>query len=154
MRMSVPAYFCLIFFGSLIIASYALNPDPAMLRMALPMFMTLAVIPILLNIMNRRQADRIDLQDYKLYKIKDLSKLNAGAPVRLRGTVEALSLQWLNRGHYKINDGSGNVGVMFFAAPREKIKIGDNVEAAGSLRAFGLKKDKKVWCVKIKKIQV
>lgn len=152
MRMSVPAYFSLGLATIFVLITYAVHPDPGFLRTALPMLLVLAVIPLLLNEMNRRQAARVDMRDFKFYKIKDLSKLDTGAPVRLRGTVESSSLKWLNRPHFQINDGSGVVGVFMFAAPREKIRPGDCVEAAGSLRAFGLSKERKLWGVRMDKV--
>ncbi len=152
MRMSVPAYFCLIFATALILFTFALNPDPSFLLTALPMLVVLAGVPILLNIMNRRQAESVNMESFKLYSIKDLSRLNPGAPVRLRGKVEALSLKWLNRPHFRIDDGSGKIGVMLFAAAHEDIKPGDTIEAAGTLRNFGKSREKKVFGVRVVKL--
>ncbi|MDD3653452.1 MAG: hypothetical protein PHO01_04605 [Desulfotomaculaceae bacterium] len=152
MRMSVPAYLSLGLAIILVLITYAVHPDPGLLLTVLPMLLVLAVVPLLLNEMNRRQAANVNMSDFQFYQIKDLQKLNTGAPVRLRGTVEAASLKWLNRPHFKINDGSGVVGVFMFAAPRENIMPGDYVETAGSLRAFGLSKERKLWGVRMDKI--
>jgi hypothetical protein len=152
MRMSVPAWISLGLATVLVIFSYAVNPDPVFLRTALPMLGLLAAIPLILNQMNMRQADRVDMRDFRLYAIGDLAKLDAGTPVRLQGTVEAAALKWLNRPNFLLNDKSGKIKVFLFAAPRENIKIGDRVEAAGNLRSFGRKKEKIVWGVKIQKL--
>ncbi len=152
MRLSVPAYFCLIFATALILFTFALNPDPSFLLITLPMLAVLAGVPIILNIMNRRQTESINMDSFKLYSIKDLSRLNPGDPVRLRGKVEALSLKWLNRPYFRIDDGSGKVGVMLFAAAHEDIKPGDTIEAAGTLRNFGKSREKKVFGVRVVKL--
>jgi len=152
MRMSVPAYFCLIFATALILFTFALNRDPSFLLAALPMLAVLAGVPIILNMMNRRQAESINMENFKLYSIKDLSRLNPGDPVRLRGKVEALSLKWLIRPYFRIDDGSGKVGVMLFAAAHEDIKPGDTIEAAGTLRNFGKSREKKVFGVRVVKL--
>lgn len=151
MRMSVPAWISLGLATVLVVFSYAVNPDPALLSTTLPMLGLLLAIPLILNYMNMRQADRVDMRDYKLYPINGLTKLGAGTPVRLRGTVEAASLKWLNRPNFRLNDGSGTIRVFMFAAPRENIKVGDQVEAVGNLRSFGLKKERTIWGVRIQK---
>jgi hypothetical protein len=153
MRLSVPAYFCLIFATVLILITYALNPDPAFLRTVLPMLAVLAGVPMLLNVLNRRQAESVNMDSFNLYSIKDLSRLNLGDPVRLRGKVEAMSLKWLNRPHFRIDDGSGKIGVMLFAATHEDIKPGDTIEAAGTLRNIGKSKEKKIFGVRVIKLR-
>jgi len=150
--MSVPAWISLGLATVLVIFSYAVNPDPALLYTALPMLGLLAAIPLLLNYMNLRQSDRVNMRDFKLYKIRDLARLGSGTPVRLQGTVERTGLKWLNRPNFQVNDESGKIKVYMFAAPRENINIGDRVEAAGNLRAFGRKKEKVVLGVKIRKL--
>ncbi|MDD2420835.1 MAG: hypothetical protein PHC60_05000 [Heliobacteriaceae bacterium] len=152
MRMSVPAYISLGIATALVGFTFALNPDPGFLLTALPMLAVLVAVPLLLNTMNRRQAARVDMQSYKLYKIRDLAQLQAGDPVRLRGAVEKTSLKWLNRPRFQISDGTGDVSVLMFAAPPEEIKLGDKVETAGSLRFFGFSKERTVWGVKLQKI--
>ena len=153
MRMSIPAYFCLIFATVVILFTYALNPDPNFLLTALPMLAVLAGVPLVLNLMNKRQAEKINMESFRLYSIKDLARLNPGDPVRLRGKVEALSLKWLNRPHFRIDDGSGKIGIMLFAAAHEDIKPGDNIEAAGTLRFFGKSREKKIFGVRVVKLR-
>lgn len=152
MRMSAPAYLSLGLATIMVLITNVVHPDPGFLGTVLPMLLVLAVIPLILNEMNRRQEASVDMKDFKLYRIRDLATLGTGAPVRLRGTVEASSFKWLNRPHFRINDGSGVVGVFMFAAPREQIMPGDRVETAGSLRSFGLSKEKKLWGIRMDKI--
>lgn len=152
MRMSVPACISLGLATVLVIFSYAVNPDPAFLRTALPMLVLLAAIPLIMNQMNLRQTDRVDMRNFKLYPIGDLDKLGVGTPVRLQGIVEKTALKWLSRPNFQLNDKSGKIKVFMFSAPRENIKIGDRVEAAGNLRSFGVKRERIVWGVKIQKL--
>lgn len=152
MRLSVPAYVSIGLALFLIIFTYAVNPDTNFLFTALPMLLVLVAVPVLLNQMNRRHMAAVDVRGVKLYQIKDLARLGAGAPVRLRGNVEAASFKWLNRPHFRINDGSGEIGVIMFAAPPEDIRPGDHVEAVGSLKAFGQSKEKKIWGVRMDKL--
>ena len=151
MRMSIPAYISLgigIFFVAF---TYAVGRDPQFLRTALPMVLVLLAVPLLLGLMNRRHADKVDFGSYKYCRIKDLAAIRAGESVRIRGTIESASLKWLNRPNFRINDGTGEIGVFMFWAPREDIKPGDKVEAAGSLRV-GYTKKQNIWGIKMAKL--
>jgi len=152
LRMSIPAY---VSFGLAIIIvlfTYLLNKDLKFLLTAMPMLLVLLGVPMILTEMNRRHMDKIDIRSFKFYSIKDLTVIETGDPVRIRGTVEAISLKWLNRPNFQINDGSGRIGVFMFWAPREDIKLGDRIEVAGSLRMSGLaNKKRKLWGIKIEK---
>jgi hypothetical protein len=141
--MSVPAYITVAMFTVLVLFGYVVNPSRQYLITALPMLILLAVLPLLLTEMSRRLLGSVDTRGARLYKIKDLSKLETGTTVRIRGTVEKTSFKWLNRPHFVVNDGSGEIGVVMFAAPREDIKPGDQVEAVGTIRSFGATKSKK-----------
>lgn len=154
MRMSVPAYITVAIFTVLVLFGYAVHPSTQYLITALPMLLLLAALPLLLTEMSRRFVAGIDTRGVRLYKIKDLSKLGTGTTVRIRGTVEKTSFKWLNRPHFLINDGSDEVGVVMFAAPREDIKPGDQVEAVGTIRSFGASrnKKKKIWGVQMRKL--
>jgi hypothetical protein len=150
--MSIPAY---VSFGLAIIIvlfTYLLNKDLKFLLTAMPMLLVLLGVPMILNEMNRRHMDKIDIRSFKFYSIKDLTVIETGDPVRIRGTVEEISLKWLNRPNFQINDESGRIGVFMFWAPREDIKLGDRIEVAGSLRMSGLAKKKgRLWGIKIEK---
>jgi len=150
--MSIVAYITLGLATILVFIIYAMHPDTRFILTALPMLLVLVAVPLLLNEMNKRQTAKVELRDYKLYKIKDLAMLGAGTPVRIRGSVVTSSLKWLNRPYYHINDESGTVLVLMFSSPHKDIKPGDKIETAGSLRKFGLSKDKRIWGVKIVKL--
>jgi len=155
LRMSVPAYISLGFAILIVIFAYAANPDSRVLFTVLPMLVPLAAIPLLLNALNRRHLNSIadeKMHMFRLCKVKDLEKFAAGALVRVRGKVEATSFKWLNRPHFLINDGTGLIRFIMFAAPLEDIKTGDRVEAAGTLRPFGLTREKKIWGIKMEKL--
>ena len=151
MRMSMLAYVSLGIVTVFVIFAYALGRETGFLLTALPMLLVLFAVPMILTEMNRRHMDKVDLGGYKYHKIKELASLRAGEPVRIRGTIEAVSLKWLNRPNFRINDGSGKIGVFMFWAPREDIKPGDKVEAAGSLRV-GPTKKQNIWGIKMVKM--
>jgi len=150
-RMSIPAYVSLGIATVFVIFSFALGRNSQFLLTALPMLLVLLAVPLVMTEMNRRQMDKVDFASYKYRKIKELASLGAGEPVRIRGTIEAMSLRWLNRPNFRIRDDSGEIGVFMFWAPREDIKPGDKVEAAGSLR-IGPTKKKNIWGVKMAKV--
>lgn len=151
MRMSIPVYICLGMSIVFVAFSYALGRDTQFLITALPMVLVLLAVPLGLGIMNRRHTDQVRFGDYKHFKIKDLPSMRAGEPVRIRGTVKTASMKWLNRPNFRISDGTGEIGVFMFWAPREDIHPGDKVEAAGSLRV-GPTKKQTIWGVKMAKI--
>jgi hypothetical protein len=136
----------------MVLVTYALNPDTGFLLTVIPMLLVLLLVPLGLNAMNRRQADKVDMGAVKKYRIIDLARLSSGSGVRVRGTIEKASFKWLNRPYYLVNDQTGTVGVIMFAAPRENIKLGDRIEVVGSLRSFGLSKERKIWGVKMNKL--
>lgn len=151
MRMSIQAYISLGL-GILFVAfTYAVGRDTRFLLTALPMLLVLLAVPLGMGYMNRRHTDKVDFGDYKQFKIKELPSIRAGEPVRIRGTIEAASLKWLNRPNFRINDGTGEIGVFMFWAPREDIRPGDKVEAAGTLRV-GPTKKQNIWGVKMAKM--
>lgn len=152
MRMSVPAYVCLGLAMVLVIISYVANPNARLLLTALPMLLVLWLVPVAFTEINRRHMASMDLRGIKLFKIKDVERLDPGTTVRIRGRVEAVSFKWMNRPHYRVSDGSGTVRVMMFTTPREDVKRGDRVEAVGSLRLLGRSKEKKIVGMKIHKL--
>jgi len=152
MRMSMLAYASLGLATIMVLITYVVNPDTGFLLTVLPMLVILAIVPLLLNEMNRRQAANIDERGIKQHRIMDLARLKTGTPVRVRGIIEKASFKWLNRPYLLLNDRSGTVGVIMFIAPREDINPGDSIEVVGSLRSFGLSKERKIWGVKMKKL--
>jgi len=153
MRMSIPAYmtFGLITVG--VIWSYFLNRNLSFLMAAIPGLLVLFGIPMLLTEMNRRHMDKIDMRSFRLYKIRELAGLSIGEPLRLRVTVDKVSMKWLNRPHFQVQDGSGEIGIFMFWSPRENIRQGDKIEVAGTLRFSGLSKKKNVFGIKMEKVE-
>jgi len=156
LHMSVFAYISLGMGTSVILVAYFISPDAKLSLTLLPMLLLLGGIPMLMNIMNRRYVDKMDLRHVKLGKIKDLSKKAIGEQVRISGTVTAVSQQWLNRPKFQVVDPSGEIGVYMFVAPRYNIKDGDQIEVVGTLRwSFGFKKkNKRIWGLQMEKIAV
>ena len=150
MRMSIQAYISLGLSILFVAFTYAVSRDTRFLLTALPMLLVLIAVPLGFGVMNRRHTDKVDFGDYKYFKIKDLPSMRAGEPVRIRGTVEDASMKLLNRPNFRINDGTGEIGVFMFWAPREDIRPGDKVEAAGTLRV-GPTKKQNIWGIKMAK---
>jgi hypothetical protein len=74
LRMSIPAYVSLGL-GILFVAfTYAVGRDTRFLLTALPMILVLIAVPLGLGAMNRRYTDKVDIRDYKHFKIKDLAE--------------------------------------------------------------------------------
>lgn len=151
MRMSIPAYICLGIGVFFVAFTYALGRDTQFLLKTIPMLLVLLAVPLGLNLMNRRHTDQVDFREYKYFKIKDLASIRAGEPVRIRGTIKSASMKWLNRPNFRISDGTGEIGVFMFWAPREDIHPGDKVEAAGSLRV-GPTRKQNIWGIKMAKM--
>lgn len=155
-RMSILAYVSLGLAAFVTLLAFFTHPDPKVVLSMLPMLLILAGIPLLMNAMNRRHVDGLDLRHVKLNNIKDAAQKRIGDQVRVRGTVLKVTNKWLNRPHYLIIDDTGEIGVHMFVAPREDINCGDRVETVGSLRwSFGLsKKQKKIWGLQMEKIEL
>lgn len=150
-RFSLPVYVTWGLAAFMVLLAFALNRQPRFLLLALPMLLALVAVPAALNYMNRRQAEKVDPGDYKLYRISELGRLESGEPVKVRGRVEAVSMKWLNRPHIWVNDGSGRAGIFMIWAPRQDIRPGDKVEAVGTVRSFG-RGAKKIVGIKMRKI--
>lgn len=145
--MSIPAYISLGLGTALVILAYAVHPDGSFLLMVLPMLAVLGLVPAGIGHLNARQMSRVDAQGVKLRRLKQISEVPAGDIVRIRGNVESISWKWLNRPHYSVTDGSGLVRVMMYAVPRDRILVGDRVEAVVKLTGRA-----KVWGLKISKL--
>ena len=153
MHMSVFAYISLGMAACVTILAYLASPDAELALTLLPMALILGGIPVLMNLMNRRHVEKLDLHHVKLSRIKDLVKKEIGEQVRISGTVAAVSHKWLNRPKFQVMDPTGEIGVHMFVAPHESIRSGDRIEVVGTLRrTFGLKRtDKKIWGLKLEK---
>lgn len=151
---SILAYVSLGLAACMTLLAYMANPDLRTVLTLLPMLLVLGGIPLLFNIMNRRQMDSLDLRHVKLSKIREAVKKGIGAQVRIRGTVHSVSNKWLNRPNFVIKDDTGEVGVLMLVAPLDNIKCGDQIDTVGTLRwSFGLRKrDKKIWGLKMEKV--
>ena len=153
-RMSILAYISLGLVVLMALLAYLANPGLMTVLTLLPMILVLGGIPLLFNIMNRRQMDSLDLRHVKLSKIREAVKKDIGDQVRIRGTVHSVTNKWLNRPHFVIADDSGEIGVFMLVAPLDNINCGDRIDTVGTLRgSFGLRKrDKKIWGLRMEKI--
>ncbi len=151
MRMSLLAYLTFTLLAILSILAVIGDPSTRSLLTIGPMLLALLLIPMLLTEMNRRTMARVDTSQARKYRISDLINLDVGEQVRVQGEVQRISFKWMNRPHLELTDGNATTKVVLFTAPRENIKVGDRVEAVGSLaRLFS--KEKRIWGVAVKKI--
>ncbi|SDE79614.1 hypothetical protein SPACI_056870 [Sporomusa acidovorans DSM 3132] len=154
MYMSVLAYISLGVALCITILTYFVSPDTGLLFTMLPMLLLLGGIPILMNVMNRRYINKLDLRHVRKKKIKEVAKKGIGEQVRISGVVTAISNRWLNRPNYHVLDSSGEINVCMFVAPRVSIRCGDQIEVVGTLRwVLGFKKkEKRIWGLQLVKI--
>ncbi|WP_143122589.1 hypothetical protein [Sporomusa acidovorans] len=108
----------------------------------------------MMNVMNRRYINKLDLRHVRKKKIKEVAKKGIGEQVRISGVVTAISNRWLNRPNYHVLDSSGEINVCMFVAPRVSIRCGDQIEVVGTLRwVLGFKKkEKRIWGLQLVKI--
>ena len=104
------------------------------LLFAIPALIALLVIPMALAWMSRRtltEAAELNSSQARLYKIAQITLAMTGQVVSISGVVKKISFKWLNRPHFHIDDGTGNIRVIMFTAPSENIQQGDNVDILG-----------------------
>lgn len=152
MRMSFFAYLTLALGAISVLLGFAITRDPMFLVKTVPMLAALYLIPWFMTESHRRSLERIDTSDVRKARITGLQRISVGEAVKIRGEVAKASFKWLNRPHFVVTDGKESVKVIMFTSPREDIREGDKVEAAGTLRFMGLTKEKKIWGVSVKKI--
>jgi cytochrome c-type biogenesis protein CcmE len=114
--------------------SFIQNRDYRFLMMVIPMLLALLVIPIILSRMSQsvyRGAEVLYDQKAKFRRIKNVTLNSVGESVKIGGVVEKVTFRWLNRPHLLVNDGTGVISVIMFAAPPEEISVGDEVEVVG-----------------------
>lgn len=108
--------------------------DTRFLILAILGLIVILVIPMTLSWMSRRtfsHAEAEHSQNARPYKIGKLSLATVGQVVSITGNVEKVSFKWLNRPHFQVTDGTGNIKVIMFTAPAEDIKRGETVDVLG-----------------------
>ena len=87
-------------------------------------------------------------------RIRDISLSKLGEPVRIKGVVERVYFQFLNRPQYLVADRTGEISVKMFTSPGENVQKGDVVEVLGVVvKRYIMTGDAVVNCVSIRKIK-
>lgn len=108
--------------------------DTRFLILAILGLIVILVIPMTLSWMSRRtfsHAEAEHSRNARPYKIGKLSLATVGQVVSITGNVQKVSFKWLNRPHFQVADGTGNIKVIMFTAPAEDIKRGEAVDVLG-----------------------
>jgi hypothetical protein len=132
--MSIIAWIAFIVCAAAVFIHYMEVKDSRFLIFAIPGLIALLVIPMILAWMSRRtltQAAEQHSQMARPFKIGKLSLSMTGQAVSITGEVCKISFKWLNRPHFQVKDGTGDVRVIMFTAPAEDIKLGDTVDILG-----------------------
>jgi len=74
--------------------------------------------------------------------------------VRIKGVVEQVYFQFLNRPQYLVADRTGEISVKMFTSPMEDVQKGDVVEVLGTVvKRYILTGDAVINCVSIRKVK-
>ncbi|HNV56035.1 MAG TPA: OB-fold nucleic acid binding domain-containing protein [Smithellaceae bacterium] len=141
--MSVLTWIVFVICSAAVALHYASTGNAQFLWFAIPGLILLLVIPMTLAWMSRRsfaQAHQQSETKARACKIGKLTPLMIGEVVRISGEVQKISFQWLNRPHFHIQDATGQIRVIMFTAPANKVVVGDKVEAVGVVMKNPLKK--------------
>lgn len=129
--------------------------DTRFLLFAIPALLALLLIPMILAWMSRRtlqEAAEQNSPQARLYKIAKINLAMTGQVVSISGKVKKVSFQWLNRPHFHIEDGTGQIRVIMFTSPAEDIRQGDDVEVLGVvIKNIFKRSDPAVSAVSVKK---
>lgn len=119
----------------------------------------LLLIPMALNYMSQKQyASLVPMYEAeaKNARIREITLNRLGEPVRIKGVVERVYFQFLNRPQYLVADRTGEISVKMFTSPTENVqKGGDVVEVLGTVvkRYIMTGGDAVINCVSIRKIK-
>ena len=141
--MSVFAWIVFFICAGAVALNYAATGNASFLWYAIPGLILLLVIPMTLAWMSRRsftQARQQSEHQARSCKIGKIVPAMIGNVVRISGEVRKISFKWLNRPHFHIQDATGQIRVIMFTAPVNKVVVGDKVEAVGVVMKNPLKK--------------
>jgi len=132
--LSLFAWITFIVCSLIVFIHYLQVRDTRFLIFAILGLIAILVIPMTLSWMSRRtfsHAEAEHSQNARPYKIGKVSLATVGQVVSITGKVEKVSFKWLNRPHFQVTDGTGNIKVIMFTAPAENIKRGETVDVLG-----------------------
>jgi len=146
-----------LFFVVLMAAYVLTTGDVYLLTWGVPVAVMLVLIPLALNYMSQSQyASLVPLYEAeaKDARIREINLNRLGEPVRIKGVVERVYFQFLNRPQYLVADRTGEISVKMFTSPAEKVQKGDVVEVLGTVvKRYILSGDAVVNCVSIRKVE-
>jgi len=146
-----------LFFIALIAVYVFISGDVHALLWALPAAVMLLLIPMALNYMSQKQyASLVPVYEAeaKNARIREINLNRLGEPVRIKGVVERVYFQFLNRPQYLVADRTGEISVKMFTSPAEDVHEGDLVEVLGTVvKRYILAGDAVINCVSIRKVK-
>lgn len=90
----------------------------------------------------------------KTTRIRAINLNMLGKPVRVKGVVERVYFQFLNRPQYLVADRTGEISVKMFTSPAGDVQEGDVVEVLGTVvKRYIMTGDAVINCVSIRKIE-
>lgn len=144
-------------FTLFLIVTVAVTGDLSILILGVPLLALLLIIPAALNYMSQEQyASLVPMyeEEAKNARIREINLNRLGEPVRIKGVVERVYFQFLNRPQYLVADRTGEISVKMFTSPTEDIHEGDLVEVLGSVvKRYILAGDAAINCVSIRKVK-
>jgi hypothetical protein len=135
-RVSLPALIAFAICAAAVTIAFLNTRDYSLLRIALPMLLALLLIPMILSVLNRQVSSDIKelhADKLRLAKIQNINVSQVGEPVKITGTVEKISFQWLNRPLLSVRDNTGTIPVIMFTPLPGEIVVGDRVQVVGMI---------------------
>ena len=156
-RVTVITVAVFLFFVVLMAAYVLTTGDVYLLTWGVPVALMLVLIPLALNYMSQSQyASLVPMYEAeaKTVRIREINLNLLGEPVRIKGVVERVYFQFLNRPQYLVADRTGEVSVKMFTSPLEDVQKGDVVEVLGVVvKRYIMSGDAVINCVSIRKIE-
>ncbi len=156
-RVTPVALAVFLFFMVLIGVYVYVTGDVRSLIWAVPSAIMLIIIPGALNYMSQKQYASL-VPEYeaiaRTMRIRAINLSLLGQPVRVKGVVERVYFQFLNRPQYLVADRTGEISVKMFTSPAEDVKKGDVVEVLGTIvKRYIMTGDAVINCVSIRKVE-
>ena len=153
-----PVALAVFLFFMILIAVYVFaTGDVRSLIWAVPAAIMLILIPVALNYMSQKQyASLVPVYEAeaRTTRVREINLNMLGETVRVKGVVERVYFQFLNRPQYLVADRTGEISVKMFTSPAEDVQKGDVVEVLGMVvKRYLLSGDAVINCVSIRKVE-
>ncbi len=156
-RVTPVALAVFLFFIVLIAVYVYITGDVRSLIWAVPAAIMLLVIPVALNYMSQTQyASLVPVYEAeaRTVRVREVNLKMLGEPVRIKGVVERVYFQFLNRPQYLVADRTGEISVKMFTSPAEDVQKGDVVEVLGTVvKRYIMTGDAVINCISIRKVE-